>query len=281
MKPFFTKLGLLVACATLVSGCSVVNRIRAKNEINEGARAYRERKYAEAQQHFERALELDPNQKNAQFFAARAIHAQYKPGVETPENIAKAKEAIEAYKKVLGQDPNNDEAYNAVAYLYGAIKQDEAQQQWITQRANLETLSPEKRAEAYTVLASKQWQCSYTITEQQENKQTVSKDGKAVIQYKKPKDPADFERAQQCVAKGLELINKAIELNPKSESAWSYKTNLLLEMVKLAEMEGNAEKRAQYDKQYQEAQAMTLKLNEEARRRREAEAKKSPAQKAS
>ncbi|MBT0647283.1 hypothetical protein KJJ93_30285, partial [Escherichia coli] len=84
------------------------------------------------------------------------------------------------------------EAYNAVAYLYGAIKQDEAQQQWITQRANLETLSPEKRAEAYTVLASKQWQCSYTITEQQENKQTVSKDGKAVIQYKKPKDPADF-----------------------------------------------------------------------------------------
>lgn len=281
MKPFFTKLGLLVACAALASGCSVVNRIRAKNEINEGARAYRERKYAEAQQHFERALELDPSQKNAQFFVARAIHAQYKPGVETPENIAKAKEAIEAYKKVLAQDPNNDEAYNAVAYLYGAIKQDEAQQQWITQRANLETLSPEKRAEAYTVLASKQWQCSYTITEQQENKQTVSKDGKAVIQYKKPKDPADFERAQQCVAKGLELINKAIELNPNSESAWSYKTNLLLEMVKLAEMEGNAEKRAQYDKQYQEAQAMTLKLNEEARRRREAEAKKSPAQKAS
>ncbi|CDM64999.1 tetratricopeptide repeat protein [Pyrinomonas methylaliphatogenes] len=281
MRAFFVRLGVALIAACCVSGCSVINRIRAKNEINEGARAYHERKYAEAQQHFERALELDPEQKNAQFFIARAIHAQYKPGVDTPENIAKAEAAIEAYKKVLEHDPNNDEAYNAVAYLYGAIKQDDKQRDWIMQRANLQTIPPEKRAEAYTVLASKEWQCSYTITEQQENKQTVMKDGKAIIQYKKPKNQADFDQALRCATHGLELINKAIELNPNSESAWSYKTNLLLEMVKLAEMEGNAEKRAQYDKQYKEAQEMTLKLSEEARRRREAEAKKSPAQKAS
>ena len=51
---------LLVGVMTF-SGCGVVNRIRAKNELNEAARTYREGKFAEAEQHSRRALELDPD----------------------------------------------------------------------------------------------------------------------------------------------------------------------------------------------------------------------------
>src|SRR5215510_2131704 len=94
---------------------------RARQELNEAVRAYREGNFAEAQAHSEKALLLDPQNKTALYFVARTIHSQYKPGDLTPENVAKAQEAIVAYKKILDRVPNDDEAYKAVAYLYGAL----------------------------------------------------------------------------------------------------------------------------------------------------------------
>src|SRR6266851_7348585 len=125
---------IAIALAVLVvstSGCGLINRIRAKNELNEAARTYREGHFEEAEQHSRRALELDPDSKTALSFIARTIHAQYRPGVQTPENIAKAHEAIQAYQRILEKDPKNDEAYKAIAYLYGALKEDDKLRAWI------------------------------------------------------------------------------------------------------------------------------------------------------
>src|SRR5690348_16708910 len=95
--------GVVILLAILVAtnyGCGVVNRIRAKNQLNEAARAYRDGRFVEAEQHSRRAEELDPNNKTAPMFIARSIHQQYRPGVQTPENIAKAEEAIQAYQNI-------------------------------------------------------------------------------------------------------------------------------------------------------------------------------------
>src|ERR1044071_7612907 len=107
------------------SGCGVINRIRAKNQLNEAARSYREGRFKEAEQHSREAAALDPDNKTAPMFVARTIHAQYRPGVQQPENIAMAQQAIEAYQKILERNPKDEEAYKAVAYLYGAIKEDD------------------------------------------------------------------------------------------------------------------------------------------------------------
>ena len=125
---------IAIALAVLVftaSGCAVVNRIRAKNELNEAARSYREGNYVLAEQHSRKALHLDPSSKAAPLFIARTIHAQYRPGVAAPENIAKAREAIEAYRQILQNDPQNDEAYRAIAFLYERIKEDAKLREWI------------------------------------------------------------------------------------------------------------------------------------------------------
>ena len=82
-----TALAILVATT---SGCGVVNRIRAKNQLNEAARSYREGRFPEAEAHSREAAALDPDNKTAPMFIARTIHAQYRPGVQSPENIAKA-----------------------------------------------------------------------------------------------------------------------------------------------------------------------------------------------
>lgn len=62
---------IAIALALLVatnSGCAVINRIRAKNELNEAARTYKEGLFVEAEQHSRKALDLDPNSKTAPFY---------------------------------------------------------------------------------------------------------------------------------------------------------------------------------------------------------------------
>ncbi len=266
-------LAILVATS---SGCGVINRIRAKNQLNEAARAYREGHFEEAEQHARKAAELDPDNKTAPMFIARTIHAQFRPGVQTPENIAKARQAIEAYQNILAKNPSDDEAYKAIAYLYGAIKEDDKLRQWISLRAANDSTEPEKRAEAYIVLASKDWDCSFKITELPSNKSTVvdPTNNKMTVTYKKPKDQKEFDTAQMCVKRGLAEAESAIKFDPNNEAAWSYKTNLLLEASKLAEMEGDTTKKADLQKQYEAALRRTTELNVANQKRKEEEAKK-------
>ncbi|MCM3900573.1 MAG: hypothetical protein ND866_02595 [Pyrinomonadaceae bacterium] len=266
-------IALAVVIATS-SGCGVINRIRAKNELNEAARTYREGNFVEAEQHARSALDLDPNNKTAPLFIARTVHAQYRTGVNTPENIAKAREAIEAYRKILESDATNEEAYKAIAFLYEKIKEDEKLRDWIIARANDTRVEPDKRAEAYIVLASKDWNCSFQITDLPTNKITTITEGKATVAYKKP-NQKDFETAQMCVKRGLEEVENALKFDPNSEAAWSYKTNLLAEAVKLAEMEGKTDRKAELDKQREEAQKRTTQLSEANKKKQaEEEAKK-------
>src|SRR5262245_54004242 len=270
---------LLVILVSITSGCGVVNRIRAKNQLNEAARAYREGKFEEAEQHSRRAAELDPDNKTATMFIARTIHAQYRPGVQSPENIKKAQDAIDAYKKLLDANPKDDESYKAIAYLYGAIKADDKLRQWITARAASDATEPTKRAEAYVVLASKDWDCSFKVTELPSNKITTvdPSNNKATISYKKPKEQKEFDQAQMCVKQGLSEAENAIKYDPNNESAWSYKTNLLLEAAKLAEMDGQTEQKAQFTKESEVALKRTQELSAAAEKRKEEEEAKQQA----
>ncbi|MDQ1639089.1 MAG: hypothetical protein QOF62_2428 [Pyrinomonadaceae bacterium] len=272
MKLSQTRIAIVLAVLVVTSsGCGIINRIRAKNELNEAARTYREGHFDEAEQHSRRALELDPNSKSAPSFIARTIHAQYRPGVNSPENVAKAQEAIQAYQQILQKDPKNEEAYKAIAYLYGATKDEDKLRSWISSRANDSSVEPEKRAEAYVVLASKDWDCSFKMTELPANKTTTLNAGnRASVAYKKPTDQKEFDSAQACVKRGLEEIENAIKLDPNSESAWSYKTNLLLEAKKLAEMDGKTDQAAELDKQRDVAQKRTMALSEANQKKKEA-----------
>src|SRR5438128_10760139 len=267
---------ILVLFVVAGSGCSLVNKVRAKNELNETARSYREGRFEEAEQHAKRALYLDPDSKTAPIFIARVIHQQYKPGVDQPDNIQKAHDAIDAYKRVLEKDPGNEEAYKAISVLYAAIKDDENLRHWILARANDPNMPGEKRAEAYAILAGKDWDCSFKVTELPDVKVTSNEGGNAKVTYKKPKEQKDFDTIQQCVARGLEEAETAIKYDPNNESAWSYKTNLLIEAAKIADMNGEADKKAQYTRQAEVAQKRASELAEERRKTEEAAASPTP-----
>jgi tetratricopeptide (TPR) repeat protein len=174
-------------CATAIlvfftlsgAGCTLVGKVRAKNELNEAAKSYKEGHFEEAEQHAKRALTFDPDNRTALIFVARIVHQQYKPGVDAPDNVQRGRDAIEDYKRVLQNDPNNEEAYKAISVLYAAIKDEANLRQWILARANDPSQTQEKRAEAYAILAGKDWDCSFKITELPEVK-VIAAEGKVI-----------------------------------------------------------------------------------------------------
>lgn len=268
-------LGVTLIAVSGLSGCGFINKIRAKNELNDGARAYNAGKYAEAQAYFERALKLDPNQQNAALFRARSIYSQYRTGIDTPQNLKIAQDAIAAYQDILKNDPTNDEAFNLIGALYGRLKEEDKQRDWIMQRTKMSNIPDAKRSDAYTILANKDLSCSRNITDQKENATADRSTG--VVTYRKPKDPKDFTAAQQCVTEGLQFVNEAIKLNDVSAAAWSAKTQLEREMAKLSEMDGKPDDKAKYNKQASEddaiAQKYTKALEEKKKQEEEAKAK--------
>ncbi len=252
------------------AGCTLVNKLRAKSELNDSAQSYKEGHIEESEQHAKKALYYDPDNMTARIFVARIIHQQYKQGVDTPDNIAKAKEAIEAYKQVLQRDPSNEEAYKAISVLYAFTKDEQNLRNWIMARANDSSMTNEKRAEAYAILSGKDWDCSFKITELPDVKQTATDGGSPKVTYKKPKDQKDYDKVQRCVVQGLQEAETSIKFDANNESAWVYKTNLLIEAARIADMNGEADKKAQFQRQADAARQRATALSEERQKKEEA-----------
>src|SRR5690606_22413977 len=91
-----------------------------RKNLVDGSEAYKGRKFAEAEELFRRATERDPEGKTlegrmAQIFLARTLHSEY---VGNRQETSLAEAAIEAYKKAISFDPNDQTSYKAVAGLY-------------------------------------------------------------------------------------------------------------------------------------------------------------------
>jgi tetratricopeptide (TPR) repeat protein len=249
----------------------MVNRVFARNQLNDGAKAYKERKFDVAEEHFRRSLELNPNDLIAEKFLARTLHQQFL--ANRTQNAAKGEQAIEIYQKMLEQNPNDDETNRAVSNLIELIRGQDALVAWLNKRASDTKVAPAARAEALTSLASKQYNCANDITEAA--KQSVTKDAKMVFVFKKPEDPNEFQKAKDCTQRGTDLIKQALELNQNNDSTWSYRASLFAQEARLAEMDGNMAARDQFMKQSDEAKARFLALSEEkARKKAEEEERK-------
>lgn len=260
----FITLAVMVCSSCSSNSSNSDTRKNADAEIQEGGRAFKAKHFDEAKQHFEKALTLDPSNQKAAILLARVHDFLYEDGDKSPLNVSRGNEAISAYKKVLAIDPNNREALNTVIFLLGDIGKQDEQRQMVEGLANNSATPAEMRSDFFASLASMDWDCSYAITGASGNRVVVLKDGQAVIQFKKPKDQRDFDKALSCTTRGLESAEKAISLNPNSGTAWAYKTNLLLEAAKLAEMEGVEAKKAEYRKQADESELKARQLHEKA-----------------
>lgn len=206
---------------------------QAQEELKEGGRAYRDGRFAEAEGHYRKALQLDASLTNAALLLGKAIRAQYKPGDSSPQNVGRAREAIAVYQQALQKDPNLDEAYFAVINLHGTLKEEAAQRELIVERAQSDRVSKPKRAAAYRSLAEMELTCV-----------------------------RGAESAMQCATRGLDAVSKAIQIQ-EDESAWSGKAHLLRELAKLLQA-GDPPRAQRYRTEAAEAQARARALADRA-----------------
>ena len=271
----FSRLGaVLLLTVTVLTGtnCTYYSRVMARKDLVDGSNAYKNRKFAEAEQLFRNAVARDPKGEHiegqtAQLFLARTLHSQF---IGDRQNRAKAEEAIAEYQKALANNPNDQSSYKAIASLYENLQRTDDWLKWVTERSNNTSIPPEQRAEALTSLAAKKNTCANDITDTEQTKKTVTKDGKSAFQFIKPANPDDYAALSSCVQEGTALIEQAVSLETPQvknagsfdvkgatdqqlkemqdmlkvfESARSYKASLLVQKMRLAEMDGNEAER--------------------------------------
>ena len=256
----------------LLTNCTFYNQIKSRQDLVDGASAYKNRQFEEARELFRDAISRDPNGetqegRTAQVFLARTLHSEY---IANRGQREKAEQAITEYQKVLQRDISDQSSFKAVANLYENLQMQDQWLAWVTERANNTSVPAEHRAEALVTLAARKYTCANEISDTEATKKTVKKDGKDVYQFTKPASPEEFERLKQCAAEGLELVNKAVELAPNSDSAWSYKANLLGQQARIAEMDGNTAEQERLKDEADQAKERFIALNEE-KKKREAE----------
>ncbi|MGI8469006.1 MAG: hypothetical protein ACR2N3_11210 [Pyrinomonadaceae bacterium] len=268
----------------------------------DGAKAYKDRKFDDAESLFRDAAQRDPSNDTAQLFLARTLHSEYAANRNNTDKaeqaIAEYKKAIDEYKKTVtanasqlggdrtpcsystyeisklqGDKKTALQAFNtlgdslkAVANLLDNLQKTDERIQWLTQWGEDASLPDCLRAEAYNSLAAKQNTCANDITELPDIKKTVQKDGKPVFVFSKPAKPEDYQTLTRCIQRGTDLIDKALALDSTSDSIWSYKTSLLIQSMRLAEMDNRTADKDKFKAQADEAKA---KFSDLAKARKE------------
>lgn len=300
--------GLIIASVVLGGSCSIYNRVMARKNLVDGARAYNERQFPEAEEKFRQAAEYDPDGatfegRTARLFLARTLHSGF---AGNRSNTKKAEEAIQEYKQALSgyinelkqkreavaANPQDEAARKelesaednvgsiarSVASLYQNLNQEDKWKEWQLAQADNADLPGDVRANALVSLAAKEYTCANDITDSKEVKKTVQAGGESTFEFKKPEGNEDFEKEftklKKCVQDGTAYVDKAIELDPESDSAWSYRTSLLVQKSRIAEMEGDTAKKDEYKKASDVAKKKFEELAEKRRKAEEEAARK-------
>src|SRR4051794_5571403 len=98
------KLTLILTVAALTVLGTSCQKLKARDQLNQGVQAFKNAQYTTAVEHFKTAVDLDPSFPVARLYLATAYMQQYIPGAESPENVQMAKAAYDQFLKVLEQE---------------------------------------------------------------------------------------------------------------------------------------------------------------------------------
>jgi tetratricopeptide (TPR) repeat protein len=234
------KFGLVTLAGLVVLFGTGCDKLKSRDRLNKGVKAYKNAKYQEAIDNFKTAIALDPTNPNARLYLATAYMTQWIPGAESPENQQLADEAKKEFLEVLSKDPNDRVAlaslasmsYNQSGSLQGDAKNaklDEARD-W-----NLKLIQADpQNKEAYYSIGVISWSRWYPAL------------GKARAELgMKPEDPGPIKdkkvreslKAQYSgvIEEGIQALQKAIEIDPEYDDAMAYLNLLIRERADLAE----------------------------------------------
>ncbi len=209
--PAVASLSMLLS----LTGCA---KLQARDQLNKGVQAYRSAKYEEAIDHFQHAVNLDPEYKNTYLYLATAYAQQVVPNSDTPANNKAAQMALNAYQDVLKKDPNNPTALKGIASIYFNMnKLDEAKQA----QQRVIDVDP-KDPEAYYTIGVVDFLQAHKNSVQVLNALGTTDKGDGNPGIPKAQCQKLADQNGPLVQNGMDVLNKAISLRPNYEDAMAY-----------------------------------------------------------
>ncbi len=203
---------LLVVSAT---GCK---RLEARDQLNKGVQAYKQARYEEAIDHFQRAVNLDPTYPMTRLYLATAYAQQVVPGLNTPENIKNADMAINGFKKVLQEHPDDVTSLKQIAALNFDLSHFDEAKQW-----QLKVLQADpKDAEAAYTVGVIDWTLAFKNASKALQGAGMQDDGQGNPKMPKKVCEQIQEENTPLVTDGLSYLQKAVDFRPNYDDAMAY-----------------------------------------------------------
>lgn len=217
-------LSFLLLVGMLVSGCNYIDKLQARDQLNKGVNSYHRQSYNEAEQHFQSAIQLDPELAVSHLYLATVYRAQFQPGSQSIANLQQAQKAIAAFQKVLDMDPDLEDTQSAataiasISTIYKGLEDFDRAKEWQLKRVDLEPTNPEPLYGIGTI----DWELSYAKTGMTgENVEHLTKE--------------ELAEVEKNVTEGIDVLKRALEIQPDYHDAMSYLNLLYREKAKLTD----------------------------------------------
>ncbi len=203
------------AMALTMSGC---NRLAARDQLNKGVDAYKAAHYEEAIGHFQRATELDPNLPMAKSYLATALAQNVVPGLDTPDNLKTAQQAIGIFEEVLAKEPNDVNSMKQIAGIYFSVKKLDDAEEW---QKKVLAVDPNDAEAAYTVGVI-DWTKAHENTLKALVPAGINDDGEGNVKAPKKILEQISDENTPLVTEGLDYLHRALADRPTYDDAMAY-----------------------------------------------------------
>jgi len=226
MRVAVVGLAILAAISISAPGqeqpCDVAHvlgkKIAARDVLNKGVQAFRKARYDDAICYFQSATRLDPGLVIAKMYLGTAMAETVVPGLETPENLKIAQQAIDIFQEVLDKKPHDINTIKQIAALDYSIKRFEEAKGW--QKKVLEE-DPKDPEAAYTIGAI-DWMEAHMNMLEELTPAGLTDDGEGNANA--PAEVMEKIKAKNSVLveEGIQYLNRAVSIRPNYDDAMVY-----------------------------------------------------------
>jgi len=207
--------GLLTLLLVSATGCKT---LRANDKINKGVAAFKNAKYEDAENYFQQAIAINPDDPNPLVFLCTTYTSQIVPNLDSPENNKLVQKGLDCFHKVLAKDPNNVIALKQIAGIdRNSLKTAEA----IEYEKKVIALSPND-AEAYYTIGAVDFALAYKNAVEVLKSENLIDKGDGNTKLSKPGCAKLVAENTPLVTEGMQNLQKAIDINSTYEEAMTY-----------------------------------------------------------
>ena len=251
MHSKLSTVAAVVAVLAVTFGATGCDKLKARDLLNKGVAAFRNGQYDTSIEDFKQAKDDDPSLITARLYLATAYATEYVPGAPSDENVRIGDQAVNEFQDVLSVDPNNLSAIDGIGSIlfqmagtpFTPDKFEESKKYHMKHIS----VKPDDASPYYWV-GVVDWTLAYRANETMRQMYNLENPKKQVKESDPLPDKAKAAFTQQyamMVDEGLQMLDKAVMLQPDYADAMAYQSLLLRQKADMSD----AATRASLEKQ--------------------------------